>query len=179
MFESMDFASLLPTRQTTQEQLQEPEDDMCSLLPTLTWTERLIGCGTCMIAGYLLSFGSFFRVKELMFGNPLPFVLNATVGNIIALCGSCFLSGPHSQMKKMWAETRRNATICYLGSLSLTLILAFNGESFPGPTGLILLLLMICQYLSITWYCLSYVPYARETVLGFLQRRLSGLMGEE
>ena len=70
MFESMDFASLLPTRQTTQEQQQEPEDDMCSLLPTLTWTERLIGCGACMVAGYLLSFGAFFRVKELIVGNP-------------------------------------------------------------------------------------------------------------
>ena len=106
MFESMDFASLLPTRQTTQEQAQEPEDDMCSLLPALTWTERksflrgeqdiaqkiptvalthsssfvvfqttigLIGCGTCMVAGYLLSFGAFFRVKELIIGNPCEF----------------------------------------------------------------------------------------------------------
>ena len=70
MFESMDFASLLPTRQTTEERQQETEDDMCSLLPTLTWTECLIGCGACMVAGYLLSFGAFFRVKELIIGNP-------------------------------------------------------------------------------------------------------------
>jgi hypothetical protein len=73
MFESMDFASLLPTRQTTEEQqaqAQEQQDDMCSLLPSLTWTERLIGCGTCMAAGYILSFGSFFRIKELILGNP-------------------------------------------------------------------------------------------------------------
>ena len=73
MFESMDFASLLPTRQTTEErqaEAQEPEDDMCSLLPALTWTERLIGCGACVVAGYLLSFGAFFRIKELIVGNP-------------------------------------------------------------------------------------------------------------
>lgn len=71
MFESMDFASLLPTRQTTEErQAEVPEDDMCSILPTLTWQERLGGCGVCMVAGYLLSFGAFFRVKELITGNP-------------------------------------------------------------------------------------------------------------
>lgn len=71
----MDFASLLPTRQSTEEQQLEAEsqddnNDVCGLLPTLTWTERLIGCGTCMVAGYLLSFGAFFRIKALVFGNP-------------------------------------------------------------------------------------------------------------
>lgn len=171
----MDFASLLPTRSTAPSDVrqEEPaEDDMCSMLPSLTWTERLIGCGTCMVTGYLLSFGAFFRVKELVVGNPVPFVLNATIGNIIALCGSCFLSGPHSQLIKMWAETRRVATMVYLGSLFFTLFIAFV-PGIPGPTGLYLLVLMICQYLSITWYCLSYIPYARETLTGCVQRRMS------
>ena len=107
----------------------------------------------------------------------VPFVLNATVGNIIALCGSCFLSGPHAQMKKMWADTRRNATIAYLGSLFFTLFIAFV-PGIPGPKGLYLLVLMIIQYLSITWYCLSYIPYARETVLGCVQRRMNGFMDD-
>ena len=113
-----------------------------------------------------------------LFACQVPFVLNATVGNIIALCGSCFLSGPHSQMKKMWADTRRTATIAYLGSLFFTLFIAFV-PGVPGPRGLYLLLLMISQYVSITWYCLSYIPYARETVLGCLQRRMNSFMGDE
>lgn len=76
MFESMDFASLLPSRSTTEERQAEAaeaaaqDEDMCSMLPSLTWTERLIGCGACMVTGYLLSFGAFFRVKELIIGNP-------------------------------------------------------------------------------------------------------------
>jgi hypothetical protein len=73
MFESMDFGSLLPRRQTTEEQqaqVEEQQDDMCGFIPSMTWTERLIGCGTCMVAGYILSFGSFFRIKELILGNP-------------------------------------------------------------------------------------------------------------
>jgi len=103
--------------------------------------------------------------------------LNATVGNIIALCGSCFLTGPHSQMKRMWSDTRRSATIAYLGSLFLTLVVAF--APIPGPKGLMLLFLMIIQYLAITWYCLSYIPYARETVMGCLQRRINGFLDDE
>ena len=77
MFESMDFASLLPSRSTTEErqaadvaEAAAQDEDMCSMLPSLTWTERLIGCGACMVTGYLLSFGAFFRVKELIIGNP-------------------------------------------------------------------------------------------------------------
>ncbi len=96
-------------------------------------------------------------------GNPIPFVMTATIGNIIALCGSCFLSGPKSQAKKMWHATRRVATIVYLGSLVLTLVVAFC----PLPATLqklLLLVLMICQYLAIFWYCLSYIPFAREAV---------------
>lgn len=103
----------------------------------------------------------------------MPFVLNATVGNIISLCGSLFLCGPVAQLKKMWAETRRAATIAYLGSLFLTLVVTFV-PGVPGPKGLYLLLLMLCQYVAIFWYCLSYIPYARETVLGFLQRHING-----
>merc|ERR1719420_2881012 len=99
----MDLSALLPTRS---QEAETPQDETCSLLPSLTWTERLIGCGTCVLSGYLLSFGAFFRIKSLLFGDPVPFVLNATVGHIIALCGSCFLSGPQSQVKKMCAETR-------------------------------------------------------------------------
>lgn len=149
----------------------DEERDWCNLLPGLSWTERLIGCGTCMVAGYLLSFGSFFRVKELMFGNPLPFVINVTIGNVIALCGSCFLSGPKSQMKRMCDEKRKITSALYLSSLVMTLVVAFI-PGFPNAIkGPLLLTLVICQYVFITWYILSYIPYARETVVNFFRRR--------
>lgn len=124
-----------------------------------------------MIAGYLLSFGSFWRIRDLVRGDPLPFVVNTTVGNLIALAGSCFLSGPHAQMSRMFHETRKWATVAYLSSLALTLVVAFSG--LPGPKGFILLLLMGTQYIAILWYTLSYIPFARETIMGFIYRRIS------
>lgn len=146
-------------------------NDYCGgWLPEMTWKERILGCTTCMIAGYLLSLGSFFRIKDLLFGNPNPLVINATIGNIIALLGSCFLSGPTNQYNRMWSTKRRYATIMYLGSLVLTLIVA--SIPFRGPKGLLLLFLLLSQYISITWYCLSYIPMAQEIVSGYFKRSL-------
>jgi len=140
------------------------------------------------------------------------------VGNLIALAGSFFLKGPRTQWRQMWHESRMHATGLYIGSLFLTLFVAFIG--MPGPKGLYLVLLMICQYLvrteylptvhyimrcqpfvlnlvayiefvlflllitslpqhcvkfhpvvkSITWYCLSYIPFAREAITSYVRR---------
>lgn len=185
MESSFDYRSLLPTRSNEGASsaglasADESSDDSgacwgwCALPCEMTWRERLLGCATCMVAGYILSFGSFFRIKDLLLGDPFPFVLNATIGNVIALAGSCFLSGPQSQLAKMWHESRRLATALYLGSLVLTLLVAFL--PIPGRA-LLLILLMLCQYLSITWYCLSYIPFAREAISGYIQRRWGDAM---
>jgi Got1/Sft2-like family len=178
-----DYRSLLPTTRSssnTEQQLLPPVDDTgdglwcCGLqqLPALTWRERCIGCATCMMAGYLLSMGSFWRIADLMRGHPLPFVVNATVGNVIALAGSCFFTGPATQVRKMCHEKRRIATTLYLGSLCLTLIVAF--APLPGPKGFVLLLLMLAQYVAVAWYCLSYIPFAHEAVSSYLQRYWQG-----
>lgn len=101
----------------------------------------------------------------------VPFVVNATAGNILALCGSCFVSGPSNQLKKMFHETRKWSTIAYLISLVLTLVVAF--APFKGPKWIILIILLLVQYCAITWYCLSYIPFAREAVSGMCWRFVS------
>ena len=97
--------------------------------------------------------------------------MNATIGNIIALCGSCFLKGPKSQMKNMFHETRQYATIAYLTSMVLTLVVAF--APIPGPKSLLLLILLLIQYAGITWYCLSYIPFARDAVRSYWNRMVN------
>lgn len=69
------------------------ESDSLSFLPSLTWQERLGGCIACMVLGYILSLGSLFRMKDMIAGHPTSFVIYTTLGNIISLSGSCFLSG--------------------------------------------------------------------------------------
>lgn len=85
MFESMDLSSLLPSRRSDgeytelasggEQQQEQPEEGWW---PSLTWKERLLGCATCMIGGYILSFGSLFRLKNLILGNPSEYVARAT-----------------------------------------------------------------------------------------------------
>lgn len=69
----------------------------------------------------------------------------------MALAGSFFLMGPKAQWSRMWREERRIATLMYLGTLFLTLVVAFFYSDIWGPKGLYLLILMICQYTAITW----------------------------
>jgi len=145
-------------------------------LPALSLRERLLGCGTMMLCGYLLSFGSFLRLKHLFTGNPVPLVVNITVGNIIALCGTCFLSGPQTQMNRMFHESRKLASMFYLGSLGVTAFLLLLPH-FPFR-GFLLFFLMLGQYVAITWYCLSYIPFARQFVKNGC-RRLVGAPEEE
>mmetsp|Transcript_5335 Transcript_5335/g.7866 ORF Transcript_5335/g.7866 Transcript_5335/m.7866 type:complete len:180 (-) Transcript_5335:3816-4355(-) len=153
------------------------EDDLCSFLPSLTFQERVVGCLFCMMSGYLLSLGSWFRFKRLLLGDPWPFVCVSTIGNIVSLSGSCFLSGPRTQVNKMFHETRRTSSIVYLFSIGLTLVVAFFclGFKWQAP---VMIVLMLCQYVAVTWYCLSYIPFARDTIRNYIIRRWRELVDE-
>lgn len=140
-------------------------------LPSLSFRERLLGCATCMICGYILSFGSFMRMKDLMVGNPVPLVVHVTIGNLLSLAGTLFLTGPQSQMKRMFHKSRKLASVFYLGSLVATLFLLLLPHFFLR--GLILFFLMIGQYIAIFWYCLSYIPYAREFMSNMCRRMIA------
>ena len=89
-FEStFDYRSLLPTHHrgattttttTTNYADDAAAEDESSLCYEMSLRERLLGCGTCMIAGYMLSMGSFWRLADMVKGDPFPFVVHATVG---------------------------------------------------------------------------------------------------
>ena len=141
---------------------------------SLSLQQRVGGCLGCMALGYMLSFGSFFRFRDLVNGTSTTFVLYFTLGNILSLSGSCFLYGPTSQAQKMWHQSRRIATILYIASLVFTLVLSiicshpdWRTTLFGDGTGdsvciFLLIVLMILQYVAVTWYCLSYIPFARQ-----------------
>lgn len=42
--------------------LQEMEEAVCSVCPSLSWRNRLIGYGACLAVGFVLTFGSLFRL---------------------------------------------------------------------------------------------------------------------
>eukprot|EP00903_Cladosiphon_okamuranus_P010684 g10099.t1 len=153
--------------------LQEMEEAVCSVCPSLSWRNRLIGYGACLAAGFILTFGSMFRVALLLTGRPRPFVLYFTLGSLLSICSSFFLTGPWKQVKKMFAPGRALVTSIYLTTLALTLFVALSPYASVPGRGIILVGLVIVQFLSYVWYTLSYVPFARRFMFGFW----SGLRG--
>ncbi|XP_033310522.1 vesicle transport protein SFT2B isoform X1 [Bombus vosnesenskii] len=124
---------------------------------TLSWSTRIKGFAICFIVGILCSFlGSFalFLHKGLT-----VFAVFYTLGNIISLASTCFLMGPFNQFKKMFAPTRVVATVLVFIAIVMTLFAALHLKN-PG----LALMFIIIQSLAMTWYSLSYIPYARDAV---------------
>lgn len=84
----------------------ELEEQACSHCPAVTYQQRIIGSSSCLILGFLISLGSTVRIVELLKGNPEPFAIMYTLGNVLGVCSTCFIYGPWSQAKKMFAPTR-------------------------------------------------------------------------
>lgn len=142
---------------------EELEEQVCSVFPKLSLQQRLSGCLLCMIVGFLISMGSTFRIVKLLEGDPEPFAVMYSIGNLLGLFSTCFLYGPVSQVKQMFAMTRLIASLVYLLLLALTLFLAFYSGDIPGRVAL-LVLAVFFQFLALIWYTLSYVPFARQAV---------------
>ncbi|XP_029640207.1 vesicle transport protein SFT2B isoform X2 [Octopus sinensis] len=131
---------------------------MISDASTLSWSTRIKGFAIC----FLLGIGFSVLGSALLFIAKKGLVLFAvfyTLGNILSLSSTCFLMGPMNQLKKMFAKTRIIATIVVLLMFILTLVAAFALKK-PG----LALLCVILQSLALTWYSLSYIPYARDAV---------------
>eukprot|EP00386_Alphamonas_edax_P007899 GDKI01026139.1.p1 GENE.GDKI01026139.1~~GDKI01026139.1.p1 ORF type:complete len:177 (+),score=14.84 GDKI01026139.1:68-598(+) len=152
--------SSMPLLQRITGQQQEEEDEgvaSMSCFPSLTYYERIMGFTACFLAGtiiWLFSFGSF---TEMLTGNPSRFALTYTLGNVISLFSSCFLVGPMQQLKNMSDKNRRMASMLYVGSLIGTLVLCFT-----YPISLLIIILVIAQFVAMSWYTLSYIPFGRS-----------------
>lgn len=126
---------------------------------TLSYSTRVKWFAICFAGGILCS----------ILGSALLFLPGAgiklfavfyTLGNIAALSSTCFLMGPLKQLKRMFEPTRLIATIVMLLCLALTLCSVF----WWGKRGLAIIF-CILQFLAMTWYSISYIPFARDAVI--------------
>jgi len=138
---------------------QEPDDGSLiteiSDATTLSWSTRIKGFIICFCIGVLLTI-----LAMIMLWRDLKlFAVFYSLGNITALASTCFLMGPMKQLRNMFKEKRLIATIIMLVCLALTLCAAlwWNNKGLA-------LVFCIFQYLAMTWYCLSYIPFARDVV---------------
>lgn len=126
---------------------------------TFSWSTRIKGFAICFVIGVVCSIlGSALLAIPSSKGLTL-FALFYTVGNILSLSSTCFLMGPCNQLKKMFAETRIFATIIVVVCIVLTLMSALWWKK----AGLAILF-CILQFVALTWYSLSYIPFARDAV---------------
>ncbi|EEB13886.1 Vesicle transport protein SFT2B, putative [Pediculus humanus corporis] len=122
---------------------------------TLSKTTRIKGFIILFVSGIFCSLlGSFCFFIGLGLGS---FAIFYTLGNIVSLGSTCFLMGPVNQIKKMFAPTRAIATILVIVMFCLTLFAAFVAKK-----GLLVIIFVVLQSLAMTWYSLSYIPYARD-----------------
>jgi len=124
---------------------------------SLSWSTRIQGFVICFVLGFVFSL-----IGSILLALPKGLILFAmfyTLGNVMSMSSTCFLMGPFKQIKKMFNETRIFATFAVLIFMALTLAAAFAWKSRT-----LALVFCICQFLSMTWYSLSYIPYARDAV---------------
>ena len=141
-----------PEEKTWSENLEDEFNENCSL----SRTTRLYLFIGCFVIGWILNVFAVLALPDIG-TNPEKFATLYTLGNVIALCSTCFMWGPFSQIKKMFKETRRIATSVYLIMIIVTFVVAFE---YPEAWAIILCL--IVQFLAMLWYCLSYIPYGRQ-----------------
>lgn len=120
----------------------------------LTWSQRLTGFGACFSLGLLCSF-----LSTLFMLHPTKFGITYSLGNLLSLGSTGFLVGPGRQMQNMFKAHRALATLIFVAMLGCTLYAAIHLRNTP-----LTLVFIVLQMSAFSWYCLSYIPYARALV---------------
>lgn len=155
----------------------------------LSRMQRLYGFAICVSAGLFCSF-----LSSLMWTRPTKFAILYTMGNILSLGSTGFLTGFVAQAKNMFKGTRLVATCVYLGamvrsvpsllfpesplpntprpdrpltSLARSQIMTLVAACYYKNFGLTMIFLVV-QSCALAWYCLSYIPGGRAAVSSIL-----------
>jgi len=111
---------------------------------------------TSLAVGFVLSLvGTLMLITGLL----SLFAVLYGIGQVISLVGTGFLIGFTSQLKQMFKPVRVVATLILIVCIGLIFVGAFVIKN-----DLLCIILVIIEYLAYTWYCLSYIPYARTAV---------------
>eukprot|EP00039_Didymoeca_costata_P009363 m.123827 g.123827 ORF g.123827 m.123827 type:complete len:183 (-) comp14458_c0_seq3:2648-3196(-) len=144
-------------------EVEQASKDCCGYFK-LSRKERFYGFLTSLILGFGLSCLGVFLFSV---HNIVGFAVCYSLGSVCSICSSLFLFGPWYQIKNMFKETRIVATLIMLAAVGMTLFSALYWKE-----ALLCLLFVIVQFLAVTWYGLSYIPYARRLVGGCIKRAI-------
>lgn len=134
---------------------EDTMDESCPGL-SLTRTQRFYGFGICFVLGFLISVLSSLSVIG---GKLSTFAVLYTLGNIVSLASTGFLVGFVKQLKTAFKPVRVWATVIFLVSMILTLVVALVLKNVA-----LTILCCIIQFCALFWYSASYIPYARQMI---------------
>jgi len=146
------------------------EEIINGICPSLTFKQRLYGFCICFCIGCVISLTSMLSFSKMIAGNPAPFAIKYSLGNIIALGSTVFLMGPKTQLKRMSHPTRYIAAIVYLVAIAATLTFCFT----PPHSATLVIICIVIQSCALFWYCLSYIPYGRRIVYSCCKQSIEG-----
>ena len=116
----------------------------------------MIGWLTCSILGFLLSL-IISLVFVLSNFNVTAYAILYSLGQVLNIGGSCFLSTPSGHFKDMTKKTRIIPSVVYILSIILTIVIAVATQI----RGLVFLFLVI-QVLAYYWYTISFIPFGQK-----------------
>jgi len=131
----------------------------CWCLPSLTYRQRLVGCALCFTSGLILLGTSLLSLTSMLLGNPAPFAVKYTLGNLLSISAIGFLVGWAKMCRSMLARERRGATLLYLSSLFVTLASVFIMHS-----AILTAIAIVVQLTAMTWHGASYLPFGQRTL---------------
>ncbi|KAK9735597.1 hypothetical protein RND81_04G214900 [Saponaria officinalis] len=125
---------------------------------TLSTKQRIQGFVICFVVGLTCTF-----LSMLVFLNPIKFGILFTLGNLLAIGSTAFLIGPKRQVTMMLDPVRIYATALYIASMIIALFCALYVHN-----KLLTLFGILLEFGALTWYSLSYIPFARSMVTKLL-----------
>eukprot|EP00644_Phytophthora_capsici_P012672 jgi/Phyca11/506956/fgenesh2_kg.PHYCAscaffold_23_\ len=142
-------------------------DDIGDEFDQLTLNQRALGAVGCYVLSGLFAFAAtvmlFTGVHHVRF-----YALFYSLSNIATFSSLIFIMGQNRLQKRMLSRKRSVTGRAWMGSLALTVIVAF----FWPSHWFIVILLLLVQFSSMIWYSLSYVPFGRKFVHKYMAKRV-------
>ncbi|EGG18322.1 hypothetical protein DFA_03816 [Cavenderia fasciculata] len=119
----------------------------------------------------LMAIGVGFIIMSTFFiFAPKTFAKFYTIGSLCVIIGLVFLVGLKKQYQNIISSKERlYSTLIYLSSIFGTLYCALGLKST-----ILTMFLVICQFISVVWYSLSYIPFG-QAMLSSITTKLFGL----
>ena len=142
-------------------------DDIGDEFDQLTLHQRALGAVGCYVLSGLFAFAAtvmlFTGVHHVRF-----YALFYSLSNVATFCSLVFIMGQNRLQKRMLSSKRSVTGRAWMGSLALTIIVAF----FWSSHWFVVIVLLLVQFGSMIWYSASYIPFGRKFLHKYMAKRV-------